>query len=577
MRVAALILAILGGLSGLSFAAYANVALFIFGAVGMSPDAVGLAKLLIFGLPIASFIGGGLTLSKPGPSGAILITAALGYLIIAGWLQTNFFTIATMLLIGTAGVLALLTLGNTEAAPLLSPNPSTPVVYPGSPATNTAPNFDRVKWNALVKYDPQIDQIAEKLRGLGDKWIDVFAADYLALEDKQYLPEIVRKIIADAKAEAEELERLSREKEVAVQREAHEQWQRAEQQRAEKERIREARRARMNRLKEQAWGTPLRKTTSIAIVLLITIGGPIAVYSYQQHVESLAAAQRAADQKEAEERLNRQLTEDKRRREEERRLAAIREEEERPKREAAARLAIIVAQSKQNTKVIWERNWGPVANYRIVLTDTNIQFGHTAMVFSSISWPSENIWFGDIQKFERNESSVVLVLRTRRVTVETTGTTEALDLMSNLYAATKAWREKYSAIFVPTPAASSSELNFVKLPEYPFAFAKDHPVAFKTFHETVPRKFQTVDWISFLSATSGPLVKVLIEGKSYLGASICKSHDCADNRMSFLVTDDGSRAVLGIKTSDTAGQVQYFGTPTAWEITALRQLDEGRY
>lgn len=577
MRVAALILAILGGLSGLSFAAYANVALLIFGAVGMSPDTVGLAKLLIFGLPIASFIGGGLALSKPGPSGAILITAALGYLIIAGWLQTNLFTITTMLLIGTAGVLALLTLADTEAAPRLSPNPSTPVVYPEPSATSTAPNFDRVKWNALVKYDPQIGEIAEKLRPLGDKWIDVFATDYLALEDKQYLPKIVRKVIADAKAEAEELERLNRENEVADQREAHEQWQRAEQQRAEKERTSEARRARLNRLKEQVWGTPRRKTTTIAVVLLIAVGGPVAVYLYQEHIESIAAAQRAADRKESEERQNRKFAEDQRRREEERRQAAIREEEERPKREAAARLAVIVAQSKRDTTVIWERNWGPVANYRIVLTDTNIQFGHTAIVFSQINWPSENIWLGDIQQFEREESSVVLLLRTRRVTVETTSATEAVDLMSNLYAATKAWREKYSAIFVPVPAASPTGLSFVKLSEYVFTFAKDHAAAFKTFHDSVPQNFQTVEWISSLNGTSSPVVKVQVEGKFYLGASVCKSHDCADNRMSFLVTEDGSRAVLGIKTNNTAGRVQYFGMPTAWEITALRQLDEGRY
>ena len=214
MRVAALILAILGGLSGLSFAAYANVALLIFGAVGMSPDTVGLAKLLIFGLPIASFIGGGLALSKPGPSSAILIAAALGYLIIAGWLQTNFFTIATMLLIGTAGVLALLSLANTEAAPQLSPGPSSPAVYPDSSGTNTATTFDRAKWNALLKYDPQIAAIAEKFRSeLGPKWEAEFSTSFLALNDKQYLPEMIRKIIANANTEKEEQQYQSEQRE----------------------------------------------------------------------------------------------------------------------------------------------------------------------------------------------------------------------------------------------------------------------------------------------------------------------------------------------------------------------------
>lgn len=52
--------------------------------------------------------------------------------------------------------------------------------------------------------------IAEKLHPLGDKWVDEFARAFLILNDKRYLPDIVQKIIADAKGEAERAERAAR-------------------------------------------------------------------------------------------------------------------------------------------------------------------------------------------------------------------------------------------------------------------------------------------------------------------------------------------------------------------------------
>jgi hypothetical protein len=64
-------------------------------------------------------------------------------------------------------------------------------------------SFDRNKWEALIKYDEQIAAIAEKLKPLGQKWVDEFARAYLELNDKSYLPNIVWKIIADARKEQE--------------------------------------------------------------------------------------------------------------------------------------------------------------------------------------------------------------------------------------------------------------------------------------------------------------------------------------------------------------------------------------
>ena len=59
----------------------------------------------------------------------------------------------------------------------------------------------------LLEYDDLIAEIVRKLRPLGQKWIDELAASYLAINDKSYLPAIVQKIIAKAKAESAELER----------------------------------------------------------------------------------------------------------------------------------------------------------------------------------------------------------------------------------------------------------------------------------------------------------------------------------------------------------------------------------
>jgi hypothetical protein len=56
-------------------------------------------------------------------------------------------------------------------------------------------DYDEEKWNALIKYDDDVARVADKLRPFGQKWIDEFARSYLVLNDKQYLPTIVKKII----------------------------------------------------------------------------------------------------------------------------------------------------------------------------------------------------------------------------------------------------------------------------------------------------------------------------------------------------------------------------------------------
>lgn len=73
----------------------------------------------------------------------------------------------------------------------------------GDPSSLPCEKFDRAKWNALLRHDPDIRMVADKLRSLGEKWVDEFAASYLAINDKTYLRSIVSGIIADARKEDE--------------------------------------------------------------------------------------------------------------------------------------------------------------------------------------------------------------------------------------------------------------------------------------------------------------------------------------------------------------------------------------
>jgi hypothetical protein len=62
--------------------------------------------------------------------------------------------------------------------------------------------YDRAKWKALVEYDPDISRVVSALSPYGQKYVDQLATGYLALNDKEYLPMIVQKILATAKDDA---------------------------------------------------------------------------------------------------------------------------------------------------------------------------------------------------------------------------------------------------------------------------------------------------------------------------------------------------------------------------------------
>ena len=59
-------------------------------------------------------------------------------------------------------------------------------------------SYDRREWRALLSSDADISRLAKVLDSYGQKYVDEFAAAYLALNDKDYLPAILRKIVASA-------------------------------------------------------------------------------------------------------------------------------------------------------------------------------------------------------------------------------------------------------------------------------------------------------------------------------------------------------------------------------------------
>jgi hypothetical protein len=61
----------------------------------------------------------------------------------------------------------------------------------------SAKRYDLDKWRAVIKNDDAIAAVAEKLQPLGDKWVDEFARNYLAVNDKKQVWPIVQKIISD--------------------------------------------------------------------------------------------------------------------------------------------------------------------------------------------------------------------------------------------------------------------------------------------------------------------------------------------------------------------------------------------
>jgi len=286
MRIAAGIVGILLGISSL-----AHIGLFggMLGAatswLGSGPWSHGdsrvsnlgqLISVLSYLSGLLAIVGGIVAFSNTRLGGIILAVSAFSH-----WYLLGFGIIGKIyvLPIGVAAAFAFFAARSAlQAVP--SGSSESPPVSPTSNTSSAGVQFDRAKWNALVQYDKDIASMAEKLRPLGQKWLDEFAFAFLALNDKQYLPSIEQKIMSAAKAEAEEKERLRRyweeEKKAVSAAEIRQAQERKEQQ----ERLAEARRKEIDLWRNRLWK---HKAVVGGILSSLVVGGG---YWYYQKLEA---------------------------------------------------------------------------------------------------------------------------------------------------------------------------------------------------------------------------------------------------------------------------------------------------
>lgn len=63
-------------------------------------------------------------------------------------------------------------------------------------------SYDEVRWNWLVQSDPDLLRLVAVLTPYGRKYVDELATACLALNDKRYLPMILKEIVASARRDA---------------------------------------------------------------------------------------------------------------------------------------------------------------------------------------------------------------------------------------------------------------------------------------------------------------------------------------------------------------------------------------
>jgi len=286
MRIAAGIVGILVGISSLSY-----IGLFggLLGSatswLGSGPWSHGdstvtnlgqMISLLSYLSGLLAIAGGIVAFSNTRVGGIILAASAFSH-----WYLLGFGVIGKVFIlpIGVAAAFAFFAArSGLQSAPAMSSGNASSQT--SDHASNATTSFDRAKWNALLQYDKDISAVAEKLKPLGEKWVDELASSYLTLNDKTYLPEIERTIVAAARAEAEdnEQQRIYREEQQKASLQAQ-------------ERLAEARRKQFELWRDRLWR---HKVVVGGILLSLVVGG--GYWSYQkQETEKLIAAERQRD------------------------------------------------------------------------------------------------------------------------------------------------------------------------------------------------------------------------------------------------------------------------------------------
>jgi hypothetical protein len=217
MKIAALILGIIGSM--FEFMLVGGASMIVAAGSGFTGgNNASLTLLAVFAIPIGSLLGGALTFANAAIGGIMMAASAAGLAYLMGM---NVITVVPLICTGLGALCALIAHANSvsthggEVRLRISRDQeqaterSEPIlaVSQGERADHVAReaieqlSYDTGRWSALLKYDPEIRSVAEKLAVLGQRRVDEFAKAYLALNDKSYLPHIVRKIINDARSE----------------------------------------------------------------------------------------------------------------------------------------------------------------------------------------------------------------------------------------------------------------------------------------------------------------------------------------------------------------------------------------
>jgi hypothetical protein len=106
------------------------------------------------------------------------------------------------LLIAFARAVELLESINDKVSPVNVATSITPQA--NSQPTIPRPVFDAQKWRVLSEFDPDLIRINATLRPYGEKYVNLFATEYLILNDKQYIPNILEKVLETAHQDAAE-------------------------------------------------------------------------------------------------------------------------------------------------------------------------------------------------------------------------------------------------------------------------------------------------------------------------------------------------------------------------------------
>jgi hypothetical protein len=137
--------------------------------------------------PLLTLAGGVIMFRNPAFGAVLLGVGAFLHRVLlgSGTLGLLFFV-----MIGATAVLALFA---AYKEPALKKNAQSERLSSGAPDEDS-PAYDSAKWHALLKYDSDVAEAAEKIRPLGPEFLNELAESFMALNDKTYLPQIVARI-----------------------------------------------------------------------------------------------------------------------------------------------------------------------------------------------------------------------------------------------------------------------------------------------------------------------------------------------------------------------------------------------